>query len=101
MIITIQQLEERNACKEARIAFRDAVGEKTADIEWNPAAQGWLLADPIWRRWFGWAYRNGLLPLWSLSGADLSEANLRWADLRRATWNEYTIWTQGFEPRAS
>ena len=34
----------------------------------------------------------------NLRGANLGDANLRGANLRGATWNNYTIWPEGFEP---
>ncbi len=51
MIITLEQLKNKGVCDEVLQAFETAVGTKTADIEWNEAAQGWLLADPFWRKW--------------------------------------------------
>jgi hypothetical protein len=83
MIITLAKLKERDACLDAICEFEQAVGKQTANIEWNEAAQGWVLASP-WRTWLGWAWRNHILPMWSMSGADLSRADLSRADLSRA-----------------
>jgi hypothetical protein len=62
MIVTLHKLRELGACDEALDAFCAACGETTAHIEWNAAAQGLMLGDPIWRRWLGWAYEHGIIP---------------------------------------
>ena len=84
MIITLEQLKKKNACTEALEAFETAVGQQTADIEWNEAAQGWFLASPLWRRWWGWGHYNGIFPIFSMAQIDLSGANLTGADLSQA-----------------
>ena len=89
MIITVEQLEKCGACRAAVTAFRAAIGEQTADVEWLPAAQYLMLGDPTWRQWWGWAVTHQIVPAWSMcradqSGADLSGADLSWANLRGA-----------------
>lgn len=108
MKLSLATLEQKGACSVAIRAFK-ALGlpnDETPNIEWTAAAQGWVLASPVWRRWVGWGYSNGIIPLWSMSEADLSEADLseanlseadlrgadlRGADLSGAMKNEYTI----------
>ncbi len=101
MIITLEQLKSKDACDEALKAFKAAVGAETADIEWNEAAQGWILADPLWRVWLGWGWYNKIIPMWSMRGATLSGATLSWADLTGANLtgansNKYTTWPKGY-----
>ena len=77
MIITVEQLEKCGACRAAVTAFRAAIGEQTADVEWLPAAQYLMLGDPTWRQWWGWAVTHQIVPAWSMCRADLSGADLR------------------------
>ena len=84
MIITVEQLEKCGACRAAVTAFRAAIGEQTADVEWLPAAQYLMLGDPTWRQWWGWAVTHQIVPAWSMCRADLSGADLRGAYLSRA-----------------
>jgi len=85
VIITVDDLEHASACQEYIGKFIEAAsGNETADIEFNKAAQGLLLGDPVWRQVFGWAVRVGLIPMWSMYGANLSHADLSHADLRGA-----------------
>ncbi len=86
MIITYQQLEAAQPCDGWLQWFRENIGEQTqtADFDWNPAAQGWLLADPKLRTGFGWLVREGILPMHSMQGVNLSGVILRWADLSGA-----------------
>ena len=88
MIITLDQLNEHGACEDAMIEFYATVGRQTADIKWTPAAQGWVMADPLWRRWLGWGWCNSIMPMWSIAKANLRRADLSWADLRRANLSE-------------
>ena len=81
MIITIEQLEKRGACHAAVTAFRTAIGEQTADVEWSPVGQYLMLGDPLWRQWWGWAVWHRIIPAWSMHGADLCGANLCGANL--------------------
>lgn len=81
MIITLQQLKEAGACPLALQAFEKAVGQQTADMEWNQAAQGLMLADPLWRRWFGEAFYLGIIPMFSMKNIHLRGINLCGADL--------------------
>jgi uncharacterized protein YjbI with pentapeptide repeats len=97
MIITLAQLENKGACKEALRAFKRAVGERTGDIDWTSAAQGWVLGDPLWRRWLGWGWYEEIVPQWSMEnadfkGADLSGADLLGADLREANLSEANLY---------
>jgi hypothetical protein len=56
---------------------------------------------------FGRAYVLGLFDLPALiraglfAGADLTGANLSWADLTGAVWGESTVWPKGFTPAST
>ena len=124
--ITRQQLIDKAACDLA-IADLDKLGVENITIaSWNRAAQGFVLGSKIGRLYLIWLYDEGLLPLYSmrganlrganlngadLRGADLNGANLRWAnlnganlnganlngaDLRGADFNKYTEWPEGY-----
>jgi len=80
--------------------------EEEANGKWHE-----LLADPLLKKYVGWAIANGVLPARiraNLSGANLSGANLRWAnlsqadlseaDLSEARHNKYTTWPEGYKP---
>lgn len=93
MKITLQQLRAINDSSRAVSTicemFKAAVGDETAEIEFNEAAQGLLLGDPFWRQWWAFLVYHGIIPAWSmrrrnLSGADLSKANLTEVNLRGA-----------------
>ena len=88
MIITLEQLKLKSACSPALKEFEKVVGQQTADIEINPAAQGWILASRFWRRFLGWAWNEGIIPMWSMREVNLSIADLSIADLRRANLSE-------------
>ena len=82
LTITKQQLKEAGACDEGLRTFAELFGDQ-AECDWTLEKQLEVLHGPL-GRYVGWAYRAGLLPLWSLSGANLSGANLSGADLSRA-----------------
>ena len=82
LTITAAQLEKIGACSEGVKLFKKTYGDK-AIIKWTLDAQIELIKSPM-GRYLGWAFWNKLLPLWSMSYADLSSADLRYADLRYA-----------------
>jgi len=58
------------------------------EMDWTLKAQLEILRTPM-RKWFGWAYEVGLIPLWSMQKVDLSNldmrgANMRWANMSGA-----------------
>ena len=127
MIVTVETLDNFDACNTARDEFAkrfpDGVdvgrlwGTKDeADAVWKT-----LLSDEFLKRHVGWAIAVGILPALiradlrgaylrraylhgaDLRGADLHGADLRGADLHGANlhgarWNKYAIWPNGFEP---
>ena len=80
--ITTKMLKNMNACQSGVDDFERITGGKLV-CEWTPEMQLELLKTDL-RKWFGWAVSNKLLPVWSMSGANLSWANLSRADLSRA-----------------
>ena len=77
--ITVKQLEEMQACDEGVKAFGDLFG-KSANIEWTLEKQIEILKSRL-GRYVGWAFCKHLIPMWSMSSANLSSADLRSADL--------------------
>ena len=82
LTLSVKQLEDASACFEAIIAFRQVYGE-AAEVEWTKEAQVEILRGPL-GKYLGWAFRAGLLPMWSLDGANLDGANLDGANLTGA-----------------
>ena len=78
LTITAAQLEKIGACSEGVKLFKKTYGDK-AIIKWTLDAQIELIKSPM-GRYLGWAFWNKLLPLWSMSYADLSSADLRYAN---------------------
>ena len=113
--ITTKMLKNMNACQSGVDDFERITGGKLV-CEWTPEMQIELLKTDL-RKWFGWAVSNKLLPVWSMSGANLSWANLSRADLSRAnlyradlsranlsganlswaTTDMYTVFPEGFD----
>jgi len=97
MKITEGSLRKTNACEEAVKFFIENFPNGNEIQEWTPLHQFMMLKHPITRKWFGWAFRNELIPLWSmknydLSGADLRGAYLRGANLRGANLSGASLW---------
>ena len=88
--ITTKMLKNMNACQSGVDDFERITGGKLV-CEWTPEMQIELLKTDL-RKWFGWAVSNKLLPVWSMSGANLSGANLSWA-----TTDMYTVFPEGFD----
>ncbi len=98
--ITTQTLKDLRACQEGIDDFVRITGGELI-CEWTLEKQIELLKTDL-RKWFGWAVENKLIPMWSMSGADLYRANLYGADLSganlyRAITNEYTRFPDGFD----
>ena len=80
--ITAKQLQEADACESAVAIFKQVYGESATE-EWTRDKQIELLKGPL-GKYVGWAFLNGLLPMWSLRSANLRLADLQSADLRSA-----------------
>ena len=78
-------LVEHRACSEVLEWFDELVlsmgQEVDLEFEWDALSMVWSLKYEDSRTWVRWAISEGILPSWSLRGADLSGANLYGADL--------------------
>lgn len=74
------------ACDPGQRAFANSFPRKAIVVDnWTDFHQGYLLADPVWRTFWGFSARKGLIPRLpitnlDLSGADLSNADVCYAD---------------------
>jgi hypothetical protein len=82
ILITLEDLRSRQACRPGIVWFEAAFGPELRG-EWSRDEQIMALALGA-GPWLGWAAAVGLLPLWGMSGADLRGANLTGANLRYA-----------------
>ena len=128
MKITEELLRQKGAYEEGIAAFVAVYPEGLELSDWTQEEQLRVLRDTDLRRYLGGWWGGGILPVWTLRGADLSGAdlnradlsganlsradlsgaNLSWADLRRAdlrranlsgaVWNDKTQWPEGFAP---
>jgi hypothetical protein len=81
MKITIETLRQFRACRDGISDFaREFPDGLDTGGEWTAAHQIGALMTPM-RKWLGWAWQVGMLPQWTLSGADLSGADLYGASL--------------------
>ena len=111
MKITKQLLKEKAACADGVTAFVKAFPRGFNSTKWTLEKQLETLHDAELRKYIGWAYYNGLIPLWSmqsadLQSADLQSANLRWANLRSANlqsarYSQQTIFPADFDPKTA
>jgi len=83
MIITTDLLRKHNACKKGVDAFNSIFPNGFDTSEWTKKKQIELYKTEL-RRYIMWAVSKYLLPLWSMYNANLSGANLSWADLFKA-----------------
>lgn len=74
--ITREELVEKNACKRGMEYFDVHYPNGRASIEWITEQQIKLLGNPEAAEWVFWLNEEGLLPQWSLRGADLREVNM-------------------------
>ena len=85
MQLSIEMLDRAGACDEGIDFARDLLGPSgEVEIEWTPEAQGMLLGDPVARQYLGWLWHHGVVPQWSMRGANLYGADLCAANLYRA-----------------
>ena len=88
MIITLTYLRSIGACRPSRQWFARRYLEshdcRVPVSVWTRDEQIAVLRDGF--RWLGWAFDRGVLPMWSMTGADLTGADLTDAYLTRARW---------------
>ncbi len=84
MRVTQKLLTDKGACQEGVEAFIKAFPKGFDSANWTLEKQLEVLHDESLRRYFGWAYFNGIVPLWSMYGANLYGANLSSANLNSA-----------------
>lgn len=84
MIFSLDQIKKFYPCKEGLELFKHYLNgaEQTADIEWNEAAQGMLLASDL-RHYFGWLVRQKILPIYRLDRRSFCGVNLYGVDFAR------------------
>lgn len=98
MRITKKLLEEKNACAEGLACF-NAAFHKGIDLkDWTVEKQIEVLRSDL-RVYIGWAFERGIIPLWSMQGANLGGANLEGANLGGAKYDKYTIFPAGFDAK--
>lgn len=83
MKITIEQLRNLGACRTGKDNFRRMFPSGEFNGQWTKKKQMELLRAGKLHRWLYWLTQNSLLPLWSLSMADLSDCRLRGAVFER------------------
>jgi len=84
LTITKKQLADLDACSEGVKALANVMGQGDSwTVEWTREKQIELMLTPV-GKFIGWAYDEGLIPLWSMNGASLVGASLDGARLDRA-----------------
>jgi hypothetical protein len=92
MKITVDVLYERDACDDGMIEFEYVFpgGLDPADVDrWGQT----ILIGAL-GKWWGWAVGQGLIPAWSMAGADLACAQLAglFRDSLSHGYNEARFW---------
>lgn len=80
--ITAEQLRQMEACKPGVEEFETWFG-CVLEGDYRPACQAFALATPM-RKWLGWAWLHGLIPMFPMRGWDLRGAHLWDVDVWRA-----------------
>lgn len=81
MIITADiLLGQYSACSYGVAQFSEMYPTGLDTTGWTLVQQLAVIKTPL-RRWWGWATQNGILPAWSMRGADLRGADLSRADM--------------------
>ena len=75
MRITKKLLEEKDACVEGLACFNAAFPNGIDLKDWTVEKQIEVLKSDL-RKYIGWAFVRGIIPLWSMQGANLEGANL-------------------------
>mgnify|MGYP003564052486 CR=1 FL=1 len=85
VILTRDAVVGAGACADGMMAWDEYLdgGDAHATGGWTRDVQILALHTPL-RRYLGWAWDRGVLPMWSMAGADLTGANLSEADLIEA-----------------
>jgi len=89
--ISTEQLEELDACEKAIIEFKEYFHKDEVTLNWTPRLQLAIVKSPL-RKYIRWAVENKIIPLWSMSGANLSGANLSGANLSRANLSRANLY---------
>lgn len=97
--LTVNQLVGAGASCGGLGEFKRLFGEYV-EVEWTREKQIEVLKGPLGPH-VGWAYHKGLIPSWSLSGADLTRADLSEANLTRANLTRAKICSCNDSPCAS
>ena len=90
MKITLATLQHRDACSPGLHMFEIFFPDGW-EGEWDEWAQAAVISHPILGQYMGWLWAMGIVPAWSMSGANLSSANLSSADLSGATLSGATL----------
>jgi len=121
--ITKKLLEEKDACAEGLACFNAAFPNGIDLKDWTVEKQIEVLKSDL-REYIGWAFVRGIIPLWSMHGANLGRANLEGANLEGANlgraylgranlgganleganlegarYNKYTVFPLGFDAK--
>ena len=83
MRITKKLLEEKEACDEGLACFNATFPDGIDLKDWTAEKQIEVLKSDL-RKYIGWAFARGIIPLWSMQGANLGRANLVRANLYSA-----------------
>ena len=75
MRITKKLLEEKDACVEGLACFNATFPDGIDLKDWTVEKQIEVLKSDL-RKYIGWAFVRGIIPLWSMQGANLEGANL-------------------------
>jgi uncharacterized protein YjbI with pentapeptide repeats len=100
MKITEQTLKDKSACSDGVKAFNDMFPDGFDRSDWTQEKQIEILKSPL-GRYLGWAHVKGIVPVWSMQGANLEGAYLGRANLEGARYTKYTAWPEGFNIKNS
>ena len=90
MRITKKLLEEKDACAEGLACFNATFPDGIDLKDWTAEKQIEVLKSDL-RKYIGWAFARGIIPLWSMQGANLGRANLGGSNLGRANLEDANL----------
>jgi hypothetical protein len=92
VILTRDAVVQAGPCSDGMVIWDKylAGGDAHATGGWSRDVQILALHTPL-RRYLGWAWGKGLLPMWSMASVDLHAADLRRANLRAADLGEANL----------